>query len=125
MRRFAALGFLCLVGAACSTEKPEAADQPLWEQAFGTFDCTAKGRPAFSFEVVRKTTFGSDADWVDLGTQAKAAASVSLTQLYLLGADNKPFRNFEYTVEVSEVLHHLTEWSITAGGMAPYICFKR
>jgi hypothetical protein len=125
MRRFAALALFCLVGTACPEDEEDAADLLLWEQVFGTFDCTANGRPAFAFEVIRKTTFGSDADWVDLGTQAKASATVSLTQLYLKGADDKPFRNFEYTVEVSEVLHHLTEWSNTTAGMAPYICFKR
>jgi hypothetical protein len=126
MRPVAALVLICLLVTGCpGGEEDEPADLPLWEQAFGTFDCTATGRPTFAFEVIRKSTFGSDADWVDLGTQAKATASVALTQLYLLGADSKPFRNFEYTVEVSEVLHHLTEWSLTANGSAPYTCFKR
>ncbi len=126
MRAVAAFGLICVLVTGCpGGEEEDTADLLLWEQAFGRFDCTAAGRPAFAFEVIRKSMFGSDADWVDLGTQAKATASVALTQLYLLGADGKPFRNFEYTVEVSEVLHHLTEWSITANGSAAYICFKR
>lgn len=124
MRPLAALALFCLLGTACS-EKKDPSELLLWEQVFGTHDCTANGRPAFAFEVIRKSSFGSVADWVDLGTQAKSAATVELTQLYLKGPDGKAFRNFEYTVEVSEVLHHLTEWSITAGASDPYICFKR
>jgi hypothetical protein len=123
MRHVAALVLICLLGTGCGGEEP--ADLPLWEQVFGELECTANGRPDFAFEVIRKSTFGSEADWVDLDTQAEAAASVQLTQLYLMGADGKAFRNFEYTVEVSEVLHHLTEWSLTANGADPYICFKR
>ena len=126
MRPVAALVLVCLLVTGCpGGEEDDPSDLPLWEQVFGEFECTAAGRPDFAFEVIRKSTFGSEADWVDLDTQVNAKATVELTQLYLKGADGKAFRNFEYTVQVSEVLHHLTEWSLTASGAEPYICFKQ
>jgi hypothetical protein len=97
----------------------------LWEQVFGKWDCTAAGRPPFAFEVIQKTQFGSDADWIDLGTMVMAKASVQLTQLYLSGTDEKPFRNFEYKSPTTGILSSLLEWSLTAGTAAPYSCLKR
>ncbi len=121
----ATLAVACLLGSGCGDDDNDGAALTLWEQVFGTWDCTANGRAAFAFQVIRKSNFGSDAAWVDLATQVKAVASVGETQIYLKGADDKAFRNFEYKIEVSEVLHHLGEWSLTANGQTPYACFKR
>ncbi len=103
------------------TKRPRKA---LWEQVFGKWNCTANGRPNWSFQVLQKTPFGTAADWIDGATMVTGPASVTLTNLYLKTVDDKPYRNFEYKVKTSEVLDHLLEWTLTANGNAQYLCTK-
>ena len=98
---------------------------PLWTQVFGSWTCTAAGRPEFRYTVTRKSELGSAHEWADQGTGETLPATVDLTQLYLMKGATTPFRNFEYKTEQPEVLAWMDEWSLTAAGEAPYHCVKR
>jgi hypothetical protein len=96
---------------------------PLWEQTFAKWTCHAAGRADFSFEVVRKSQFGSDHEWTETG-KAALPATVDLTNLYLMSAPSTPFRNFEYVANPPGTLVELDEWTLTAGNETPYRCKK-
>jgi hypothetical protein len=97
------------------------------DQVFGTWTCTADGRPDWGFEVVRgDDPSRNESVWIDRDTGERLVAFAHLTDLYLDDATKEPFRNFEYefTEPGSNTIDHLEEWTQTAAPNAQYVCRK-
>jgi hypothetical protein len=105
----------------------EATSGDITDQVFGTWSCTADGRPDWGFEVVRgDDPSRNESGWIDRDTGDQLVAYVHLTDLYLDDATEVSFRNFEYKwlKPGSSVIDHLEEWEQSAAPNAQYVCRK-
>lgn len=99
---------------------PAAATGEVWEQVYGTWSCTAAGRPAISFEV-QHVGAGVEQRWASDGQTG--IASVHTDALYLEGFKGISYDDYGYTEQPKGSLAALDEFG-NAAGEAPYHCVR-
>jgi hypothetical protein len=122
----ALVAFAVVVAAGCGGNDEKPAD--ITDQVYGTWSCTAAGRPNFTFTVKKVDPVSTKQAWFDdANAGAQLVCYVHLTELYLDDAAGEPFRNFLYTFDASQTkITSLDQFPNEDGqGVPSYHCLEQ
>jgi hypothetical protein len=98
-----------------------AATGEVWEQVYGSWSCTAEGRPPIRFEIQKVAEAGVEQRWTSDGQQG--VASVHTDALYLEDFKDISYDDYGYTEQPKGTLAALDEFG-QGNGVEPYHCVR-